>query len=266
MLFSFEDSMDQFFISPMANKTGYNLVNTLAYALIAIAAVYAIYLIFRRLKIRADDYFMKVVFFLVIFGSAKRVVTDAVDSGVLQVPVIKEIYAYNFFNISPGIYIFTGLLAVFLFLTEHFTKKRIALPVAFSLAVFHLALILPLLSNFFALFFILTLAVIPFYISQRILKDTLLSSIVFSHALDGAATFYAIDISRSYFEQHVFANIIGDAHGYIAFYIIKVIISFLAAYLIRMEEENEKNFIAMILITIGLAPGLRDVLRVAAGV
>ncbi len=266
MLFSFENALNEFFLSPMADKTGYNLVNTLAYALIAIAAVYVIYIVFKRLKIRADDYFMKTIFFLVLFGSAKRVVTDAVDFGALQIPIIKDLYAYNFFNISPGVYIFTGILAVFLFLAEHFAKRRIAMPVAFSLAVFHLALILPLLSDFFAIFFILVLAAVPFYISQRFLKEPLLSLIVFSHALDGAATFYAIDVSKSYFEQHVFPTMIGDAHGYIAFYVIKVLIAFLAAYLIKNEEENEKNFIATVLIVIGLAPGIRDMLRVAAGV
>jgi uncharacterized membrane protein len=266
MLFSFEEFLNEFFLSPMIDRTGYNIINTLVYALIAIAAVYAIYIVFKRLKIRADDYFMKTIFFFVLFGSAKRVITDAVDFGAVQIPIIKEIYAYNFFNISPGIYIFIGLLAVFLFLAEHFTKRKVAMPVAFFLAVFHLALVLPLLSDFFAIFFILALAAIPFYISQRFLKDTLLSFIVFSHALDGAATFYAIDISKSYFEQHVFAGVIGGAHGYIAFYLIKVLIAFLAGYLIKNEEENEKNFIAVVLIVIGLAPGVRDMLRVAAGV
>lgn len=266
MPLSFEDILNEFFLNPMVDKTGYNLINTIAYAIIAIAAVYAIYLIFKRLKIRADDYFIKTVLFFVIFGSAKRVVTDAVDFGAIQIPVIKEFYAYNFFNISPGIYIFTGLLAVLLFLADHFTKRKIALPVAFSLAVFHLALILPLLHDFFSVLFILALALIPFYISKHILKDSLLSFIVFSHAADGAATFYAIDVSRSYFEQHVFAGAVGGAHGYITFYIIKVFIAFLAAYFIKKEEENEKNFISTVLIVIGLAPAVRDMLRVAAGV
>ncbi|MEM2947934.1 MAG: DUF63 family protein [Candidatus Anstonellales archaeon] len=266
MLFSLEELLNQFFLSPMIDKTGYNLINTLTYALIAVGSIYVIYIIFNRLKIRADEYFMKTIFFFVIFGSSKRVITDGVDAGVLQVPVLSQIYAYNFFNISPGIYIFTGILAVFLFLIEHFTKKRIAMPVAFSLATFHLALVLPLIHDFFALFFILTLAAIPFYLAHRVLKDPLLSLVVFSHALDGAATFYAIDISKSYFEQHVLAGAIGDAHGYIAFYLIKIIIAFLAAYLIKNESENEKNFIATILIVIGLAPGIRDMLRVAAGV
>jgi uncharacterized membrane protein len=117
------------------------------------------------------------------------------------------------------------------------------------------------------------LAIIPWLIARKFIKDDILSGIVFAHSLDGAATFFAIDIFSGmsgiqYSEQHVFSNAIGEIGGsFLLFYLIKILISFGAAYIIDKEKmpEDEKYYIALVLIIMGLAPGVRDVLRMMVG-
>ena len=106
-----------------------------------------------------------------------------------------------------------------------------------------------------------------------------------AQALDGAATFVIIDFGKvllkgaEYGEQHVASGLLGEIFGtYATFYLVKVAISMGAAYLLTKEEkekgaaasgkgsgEDELLFVAMIIMIMGLAPGLRDVLRAAVG-
>ena len=101
----------------------------------------------------------------------------------------------------------------------------------------------------------------------------ILAGIVAGQALDGAATFFIIDYFSSvsgidYFEQHVFSAAIGQlGGGFFLFYLLKVAIAFGAAYVLRSEkmDEDDKRFVALILMIMGFAPGIRDILRMVAG-
>ena len=74
-------ALEEFFISPILEKTGYNAVNTLVYAGIALVAVYALFHIVKKCKVKIDNGFFWGVLSFVLFGSTARVVTDAVDAG-----------------------------------------------------------------------------------------------------------------------------------------------------------------------------------------
>ena len=98
-----------------------------------------------------------------------------------------------------------------------------------------------------------------------------------AHALDGAATFVSIDIfnklepictelGKCYSEQHVFPNILGT-YSFFVFFLVKVLIIVIAAYILSTEKIkiSEKYYIILILLVMGLAPGVRDLLRVMIG-
>ncbi|MDD5172484.1 MAG: DUF63 family protein, partial [Candidatus ainarchaeum sp.] len=61
---------------------------------------------------------------------------------------------------------------------------------------------------------------------------------------------------------------IGDVTGtYFSFYLLKVGLAFAAAYVLRKEkmDQEDKNYIALVLMIMGFAPGIRDVLRMMIG-
>ncbi len=289
------------FIAPLWDHAGYNPVNTLTYALIALVVAYAIYASFKRLGIKVDRDFVISILPFIALGSTVRVVTDTIDTGVMQAAalansgnplgalysaiLVSHLFDYGYLTVTPGIYVVTGLLAIAAVLLFHVLLKRPALLPAFGLLLWipNLLLLLPLLRypQFAAL--ILLLAgigtALSFAIAARYwgLKDRLLGLIIAAHALDGASTYVIVGLfptlaGGSYFEQHVLSRAIGELFGtafpvsYLPYLIVKLAFSTAAAVVLEKEEEGQaRNFILLLLVIFGLAPGIRDVLRIAVG-
>lgn len=241
----------------------------------------------------------------VLFGSTVRVITDSIDTGVMtpmsplhEFVINSHMYDYGFLSSSPGIYIVTAVLFFLsLSIARALKDERIARYIGLALWVPHMLVLLPMFRYTEFLVPVLMLAAIPFYLAYRYfgfrspvsgpktenrgrgtpapgIGAGVLAGVVGAHALDGAATFYIIDVfskltGKSYFEQHVIPSLIGQAFGtFLPFYLLKVAIAFGASYFIANEKdagEGEKHFIALLLIIIGLAPGVRDLLRMVVG-
>jgi uncharacterized membrane protein len=283
-----ENFINKYYLEPLWNHEGYNVVNTVTYAIIAIAAAYLLYR-FLKTRVGFDKNFTRGVLSFVLLGSTARVVTDALDTGVFK-PVTpfhalvlsSHIWDYptptsgilNYFTITPGIYV--AVAALFLIsLGALYKLKRLDLLWIVGLALWlpFFLLLLPFMK--FAIYAvpIILLAAVPAYLAFRYFKDSALAGIVAGHSLDGAATFFVIDVFSKisgipYGEQHVFASEIGAIGGtYFPFYIIKVLVSFAAAYVIMREDmpNEDKLYIAILLMVMGFAPGIRDMLRMACG-
>ena len=258
------------FIRPMDERTGYNAINTITYAAIALLAAYLLYKGLQRLKIKIDDSFVPSIIPFILFGSTLRVVVDA------------NILPYSYLTTTPGIYVVIGLLTVASVLLFHRYKAMQHLwKFGALLWLASLLPLIPLFKNFDFVTFILLLALAGAAAGNAIFTWLRLSCrwqyllAVFSHALDGAATFVSIDIfSRmmgiNYFEQHVVTNIISQTFGgFWAFYAIKLIFSIGAVWLLDKDAgiwDDERNYILLLLIIFGLAPGVRDALRLLCGV
>ncbi len=275
-----ENFIYDYFIEPIWSRSGYNVVNTLAYAVIAIASLYVINLALKN-RIKIDERFVLNSIPFILFGATIRVVTDSIDNGTFtpvtplhQFVLDSHIWDYGYLTVSPGTYILTAFL-FFVSLAVLYKIRRTGLLGHVGLALWlpHLLLLIPFMQ--YALFAIpiLILAAIPTYLALKYFKDRVLTGIVAGQALDGAATFFIIDVfspmvGKSYFEQHVFSAGIGELFGtYLTFYLVKAAIAFAAAYVIREEkmELEDKYFIALALIVMGLGPGTRDMLRMMAG-
>lgn len=232
-------------------------------------------------KIHYDEGFVRAVLCFVLFGSTIRVVTDSIDSHVFA-PITpihafvldSHLWDYSYFTVTPGIYLVTALLLLVSLVVLCFLKRVEWLKyVGLALWLPHFILLLPFMRYAGYAIPILVLAAIPAYIAYIYFKNPILAAVVAGQALDGAATFFVIDIFSkisgiNYFEQHVFSAGIGELTGtYFSFYLLKVGLAFAAAYVLQKEkmENEDRNFIALVLMIMGFAPGIRDILRMVVG-
>ncbi len=269
-----------YFVRPIWDRTGYNIVNTAAYAVIALAAVYLLHRVLKG-RVALDGRFINNTLCFVLLGSTARVVTDAIDNGrFLPVTPAHELVLgsrlldYGYLTVSPGIYIVTAALM----LISLAAFRRLGREGDFGVAGIVLwlpafLLLLPLMAYAAFILPIIALAAVPAWAAWRHFRDLPLALVVAGQALDGAATFIVIDVFSKasgivYFEQHVVGAAIGGFFGtYFAFYLVKVAIAFAAAYVLRKEsmDSEDRNYVALVLMIMGFAPGIRDILRMAVG-
>ncbi len=275
-----ENLIYEYYVKPIWDHSGYNIVNTLTYAIIAIAAVFLIYR-FMKGRIKIDEKFITATLMFVLFGSTLRVVTDSIDSHIFsaatpihQAILDSHLLDYGYFTVTPGIYVVVAALFILSAAILYRIKRMELLQyVGIALWLPHFLLLLPFMKYAIYAVSVLALAAIPAYLAWRYFKNIPLALIVAGQALDGAATFFVIDYFSKisgiqYFEQHVFSAAIGALSGtFFTFYLLKVGISFSAAYLLSKEKMDieDLNYIALILIIMGFAPGIRDVLRMVVG-
>jgi uncharacterized membrane protein len=269
-----------YFIQPLWNHEGYNVVNTLTYAAIALVAAYLLYRILKG-RIRFDEGFIRSVLCFVLLGSTMRVITDAIDSGVFK-PVTpfhqwvlqSRIWDYSYLTVTPGIYVvIAAILLVSMAVLYKMKRMEWLGYVALALWLPQFLLLLPFMNYIVYSLPILILAAVPAYLAVKYFKDPILAAIVAGQALDGAATFFIIDVfsaitGKAYFEQHVLSSAIGAIAGtYFAFYLVKIAVAFAAAYILQKEDmdADDRNYVALLLMVMGFAPGLRDMLRMTMG-
>lgn len=98
-------------------------------------------------------------------------------------------------------------------------------------------------------------------------------ALFFAHFLDASATFVGIDF-YNYTEKHVLPGLlIGAVNSAIIMYVLKFLVVFFVVYLIDIEYKNdlEKDkllvgLVKLCIFILGLAPGIRDMLRLGMGV
>lgn len=278
------DFLYDYFLYPIASRGGYNLVNTLVYAVIALVALYAIWQLFRKNKLVIDKQFIYAVLPFVLLGSTISAIKDAISSNEMVFTPItpihefiltSHIYDYGYFTVTPGIYIVTVvILFISIGVLYALNKMKYLGHVGMALWIPHVLLIVPFMKYILDGLPIIILALIPGVIAFKYFKNEMYALIVSAHALDGAATFWVIDvfgprIGKSYFEQHVVGGFIGELFGtFFAFYLLKVGIAFVVSSVLLKEKEDEnfKYFIALAIMIMGFAPAIRNILRMAMGV
>ncbi len=256
----------KYYIDSIVYKTGYNPVNTLTWAVILIVAVFLLYRYLSK-RFVFDEKFVFSNLSFVLFGSSLRVVED---SGFLKPPI-------SYFFMSPFIYILVFLLAFpSLILSLKLRKDRYWIH-HFSLG---LVLSIAILALLFANLRIVNPQIIPiafilasistaiFYVIAKPLKiwSRLNFMVFFSHMLDASATFYGVTY-LGYWELHVIPRMLINAFGAWVLIPVKFAVFLAVLYVLERErDENVKNFVKFVLVVLGLAPALRDMLRMLFGV
>ncbi|MFH1285118.1 MAG: DUF63 family protein, partial [Candidatus Micrarchaeota archaeon] len=266
-----EEFINEYFVKPIWDRSGYNTINTLAYALIALVAAYALFRLLKKVGIKIDRQFVFSILPFVLLGATMRVVTDAIDTGVMQTQrealfgligkiIDSGVYNYSPLTVTPGIYVVVGAITIACVLACWLAKRMDLLaPVGLVLWLSQLLLLIPLMQHFSYVLAIIALAVFGAALGTLAMrklgvKDTLGSLVVFAHALDGAATFIILDFfnkfaaGAQYMEQHVLSRAIGEAFGTMfTFYGIKVLFATAAVIMLEKEagDEPEKNYVIL---------------------
>ena len=143
IIMSFLDSVTLFittyYIDPIINDSGYNIYNTITWAVVLGLAVYALIYTLQKMAIRVDFKFMRATLPFILAGASLRVVADA---GAVSKPL-------SYLLITPNIYFLAffitfGCLVLSLLLQKYKAVKSYHLPF-FSLGVLFILIVYAIL-------------------------------------------------------------------------------------------------------------------------
>lgn len=255
----------KYYIDSLIYKEGYNVVNTITFALILLVAVYLLYRFLER-RFSIDRKFVLSTLPYIVLGSSARVVEDA---GFLRAPI-------SYFFMSPFIFILIFFIAFpTLMLAKRFAKEKYYTPyctvglistsVPLALLFTNLEIVNSLVFPYGTIAASFVSAI--FYAALPRTRNLLSLAVMFSHMLDGFVTFIGIQY-HGYVEIHVLPSLIVETIGAFALPVIKFAVIAGILYFIDTSREKDdlKNFIKFALLVFGLAPGLRNGLRITFSV
>ena len=274
------DFIYKYYIDPIRYEQPYNTVETITYAIFLILAVYLIYRWFRQSEFNLDGKFVLATLPYVIFGGVLRVVQDThMIQGDIQFALVTPfiyvvIFAYaflilllsryleksgftdNYLKIYAGAGIFSVFVTILVLVVWGAGHTRVDLSV--------LAIILTMATGAtFAVW-----AFMRYALSWTYVKDPLYITLLFGQLLDASATSYGIDLHPGikYIEQHVVGSQLIDLTGTaFVMFPLKLVVLFPAIYVMEMyrKEGNPAfwNLVLLAMITVGFAPGIRDMVR-----
>ncbi len=259
-LYSF---VKEYFIDSIVYKEGYNPVNTATFAIILLAAVYLIYR-FLRTRVRFDFRFALHTLPYIVLGSSVRIIEDA---GFVSPPV-------SYMLMTPFIYLLIFSITLSALLLSLRTDRRYyPYPgTLLSAAVIVFLLFTLNIENWwvFPAAFIIAGSAASVYrkFFTRFGADNLSVAVLFAQLVDGSTSFLGIQF-LGYWELHVVPRFFIDLFGPWVMIALKLAVIVPILYIIDRdadEDENLKGFIKFVLFTIGMAPGLRNGLRMTFGV
>lgn len=266
------DWIYRYYIHPIIYDTSYNPVDTITWAVVLGLAVLGLVKLFRRCHLAIDERLIYATLPYILAGSSLRVIEDA---ELLDPPwsylLITPLIFFLVFLITAGSLILTRSL-----LGDQFHKSYAA--IGFALTLFNLVLLsgvglengwvigaVFLLGSALAGGLLLARQAIP---SLSFLDDRFNLMIVYAHMLDASSTYLGVDWF-GYYEKHVVPTFLIDLAGTAAvMYPLKLIVLLPALYVIdkSIEDRPLRNLTKLALITLGLAPAVRNTLRLALGV
>jgi len=274
------DFIYKYYIDPIRYEQPYNIVETVTYALILIAAVYIIYRWFKKSEFPLDGPFVLATLPYVVFGGVLRVVQDTrMITSDLQ-----------FLIVTPFIYFVIFFYTFSILVLSHYLERKglctsyikvyagVGIFSVFCVALFLLAwgmrytqidlfvlAVIPLMALVATL---LIFACMRYILKWQYVSDPLYIALIFGQMLDASATSYGIDLHPSvqYIEQHVVGSaLIEWTHTAFVMFPLKLVVLFPAIYIMEMyrKEANPAfwHLILLAMIVVGLAPGVRDMTR-----
>lgn len=266
------DWIYRYYIHPIIYDTSYNPVDTITWAVILGLAILGLVKLFRRRHVEIDDRLIYATLPYILAGSSLRVVEDAMlveppGSYLLITPLI----FFLVFLVTAGSLTLTRRL-----LGDQFHRSYAA--IGFAWTLFNLMLLsrmglengwvigaVFLLGSALAGGLLLSRRVLP---ALSFLSDRFNLMIIYAHMLDASSTYLGVDWF-GYYEKHVVPTFLIDLAGTAAvMYPLKLIVLLPALYVIdrAIEDRSLRNLTKLALITLGLAPAVRNTLRLALGV
>lgn len=269
----------KYYIDPIRYGHPYTLVDTLTYALILIVAVYVVYRVFQRYKIAIDTELVLATMPFVVFGGLLRVIEDtSMITSDLRFLLITPLI---FFTVSviAGAALFMGIFAKNAGFVTRYSRIYAGIGVGacivasaalvwFGLTETRIAL--GVLGSILALTVVSSLALWAFLVyvlRWDYASNILYKLLIFGHMLDASATSYGIDIHPiHYVEQHVVgSNLIEMTGTAFSMFFLKIVVLVPAIYILQMYKKEGSpglwHLILLAMIVVGMAPGIRDLVR-----
>ena len=281
MIDAFREFIITYYIHPITHDTGYNPVNTITWALVLVFFLFLTLKLLQRLRIQIDRRFIAAVLPYIVAGAILRVIEDA--------EFVKPPLSYLL--ITPLIFfLIFGCCLALLILAVQITKGRRFMTLQYT-HVFGLFGLLWCLANLALLtrFAMIEAPWVPAAVMSiagaltgaiyliasryhiRFLTDHLNLGVLTAHLLDATSSFIGIDL-LGYSGKHVIERLIVEYTGTAAsMYLLKLGILVPILYVLDMQftqkdEEELKNLVLLALLMIGLAPAVRNTLRMMLGV
>ncbi len=274
------DFIQKYYIDPIRYGQPYNVVDTTTYALVLILAIYIIYRWLSRSEIiRIDREFILCTLPFVVMGGLLRVVQD---TGMIESD-------WQYLLITPLIYFVmfaytAGALVISVTLQEHgalkdYHRGYLAAGIAGAAATGVVLLwfgaengiiALDVLAIILAMAVATTAAVygaMRYLLKWEYVADPLYLFLLFGQLLDASATSYGIDLHPlHYVEVHVVGSHLIEWTGTaFSMFGLKLLVLFPGIYILeRFRHEGPGalwHLILLAMITVGLAPGIRDMMR-----
>ena len=269
--------LSHYYINPLIYDTGYNPVDTITYAVILGLSLFGVHKLLNKLKVTVDDIFILAVSPYIFVGGSLRVVEDAglvsapwkyllitplifflvffvctaalvISIGITKLLNIKYYWPFGVIGITWGI-----INVVLLYLNS--TTFNVTVPVV----IFSIGLGLAVLVNFIAKGF-----------NIKLFKNRVNAFILDSQLLDATATAFGITF-LPYAEKHVLPSfLIAETGTAFIMYPLKLLVIIPALYIIdrylKGESENLVGLVKLAILTVGLAPAIRDIMRMTLGI
>jgi uncharacterized membrane protein len=263
----------KYYINPIVNNEGYNVVNTLTYAIILGISLFAILKLMAFLKLKIDERLIMATAPFIILGASLRNIED--------VHLLSPPLSYMF--ITPFVYVLAFIvtlaaLLICLYLERSGKVKDYSKPffwtgILGTLLIWGTLLLTQPMSVWWAPIVIFALAftftgivyLIGRYLKLAFLTMPLNVAILGAHMFDASSTFAAIDIVGGFMEKHVvpvfFIDIFGTAF---VMYALKLAVFIPVIYLIEkyfIEDKDLYYVLKFVLLVLGFGPGIRNTLE-----
>ena len=293
------DFFQTYYIDPIIYNTGYNIVNTVTYAIILVAAVILTFRMLKKLGVAIDRNFFFGIMPFIALGSVLRGWEDLLEAtkasaAFLDSPLRAFILVdaqgvpRNLLLVSPIMYITVfaiALSSLLLALALQKLRKIDYHKTWFSTGIIIIAVALSQLkfTDFFAMSMMLSIAAVwamAFFAVKKLgIKNRIHTIerlftkenqfILSIHMFAASTTFVALQF-YPYFEQHVLPGFLISIFGPAAMFVLKLIVVSLVLFYIDKDfskkDAQKKNFIKIAIVILGLGPGLRNFLRLGMGV
>ncbi|GLI47552.1 DUF63 family protein [Methanoculleus bourgensis] len=269
----------KYYIDPIRYGQAYTLVDTLTYALILIAAVYIVYRGLQRYKIAVDDELVLATLPFVVLGGLLRVVEDTgMITSDFRFLLITPLIFFTVFVVA-AIALFAGKLAENAGLVARYSRVYGGVGIVACLlstaalvwfGLTETAIALDVLAAILALASVSSLALwalLVYGAKWDYASNILYKLLIFGHMLDASATSYGIDIHPvHYVEQHVVGSNLIEATGTaFSMFLLKIAVLIPAIYILEMYKKEGSpglwHLILLAMIVVGMAPGIRDMVR-----
>ncbi len=272
--------IETYYIHPITHDSGYNPVNTVTWALVLVVCLFLTLRLLKKLKIEIDHRFIAAVAPYIIVGASLRVMEDA------------ELFAppLSYLLITPLIYFVVFFCCLTLLVLAVHAAQSNTLQNHDYTQIFGLIGALWALLNLTILLWVgdvvapwvliavigLTGAVVgALYAIASKLNITFLTekvnlAVLTAHLLDASSSYIGID-TLGYTGKHVVEGLIvtytGTAAGMFPLKLgLLVPILYVLDTQFTDEEQELKNLVLLALIVMGLAPAVRNTLRMMLGV